>query len=228
MSLLLCTEVEAQFSAYLDGTLSGVAMAELGEHMRHCRGCTRSFAEWRGTLVALAQLRPARVPSSLALQLRVAISQEESRTFRAVLDRCAVQWRNTIAPLAMRASTGFAGTVLLLGTMLLLFGTFATPEQAAARDQPIGMATPPRLLYSSLPDGSDPMGALNGSVVVRAFVDATGRVYDYHVLSGVSDDRSRAAVANEMMWSVFEPAHVFGDPVRGSVVLSLVGVSVPG
>ena len=228
MTILLCTETESQFSNYLDGTLTGLAMADVQEHLAHCAQCSRSFAQWRGTLAALTQLGPVKPPPSLSLRLRVAISQEKARTTGSLLKRLRIRWQNTMAPLAVQASAGFASAVLLLGTVLLLVGTLAVPEPADARDQPIGMAAPPRLLYAALPDGSNPVATLNGSVVVRVFVDAAGRVYDYRVISGVADARSRSALANEMMWSVFEPAHVFGEPVRGSLILSLAGVSVPG
>ena len=232
MTILLCTEAENQFSSYLDGTLSGVAMGEVQQHLAHCDQCSTSFAQWRGTLAGLSRLGPVKAPPSLALQLRVALSQEKARTTGTLLtrlnQRLKLRWQNTVAPLAVQASAGFASAVLLLGTLLLLVGTFATPEPADARDQPIGMASAPRLLYAALPDGSNPVATLNGSVVVRVFVDATGRVYDYRLLSGVADARSRSALASEMLWSVFEPAHVFGEAVRGSVILSLAGVSVPG
>jgi len=228
MNILLCTEAEDQFSSYLDGTLSGVVMAEVGEHLKHCSACSQSFAQWRGTLAALSQIGSAKPPSTLALQLRVAVSREKARTTGTILEKLAVRWHNTVAPLAVQASAGLASAVLLLGTVGLLIGTFATPEPASARDEPIGMASAPRLLYASLPDGSNPSMALNGSVVVRVFVDAAGRVYDYRVISGLADAKSREALANEMMWSVFEPARVFGEPVRGSTILSLAGVSVPG
>ena len=35
MNLLLCSEAEAQFSDYIDGTLTGRAMADVHEHLRH-------------------------------------------------------------------------------------------------------------------------------------------------------------------------------------------------
>ena len=226
--MLLCREAEERFSAYLDGTLSGVAMAEVQGHLGGCAVCRESFAGWRLTVAALGALPPLKAPPGLGLRLRVALSQEKTRTPAALLDRWRVRWRNTVAPLAVQASAGFAGAVLLLGTALLLVGTLAAPEPASARDEPIGMALPPRLLYAAMPDGSSPVGLRNGSVVVRVFVDASGRVYDYRVLSGTADARSRSALADEMLWSVFEPAQVFGEPVSGSVVLSLAGISVPG
>ncbi len=228
MKILLCTEVEEQFSSYMDGTLSGIEMVDVQEHMRHCKACTRSFAHWRGTLSALEELGPAKMPPSLSLRLRVALSHEKARTPAARLERLRVSWDNTFAPLMVQLSAGFASSVLLLGTVLLLVGTFVTPEQAAARDQPMQVTSPPRLLYVSLPDGSSPVATINGSVIVRVFVDDHGRVYDYHLISGAIDTGSRVALANEMMWSVFEPAYAFGDPVRGSVILSLAGISVPG
>ncbi len=226
--ILLCSEVEEQLSAYMDGTLSGVAMADMQEHLCHCTACTRSFAQWRGTLAALAGLGSARPPANLALRLRVAVSQEKARTAGTWLDRLRVRWENTLAPLAMQAGAGLASTALLLGTVGLLVGTFAAPEPAAAGDEPIGMATAPRLLYNGLPGGAGSLATLDGSVVVRVFVDARGRVYDYRVISGLADPGSREALANEMMWSVWEPARVFGSPVRGSAIVSLAGISVPG
>ena len=228
MTLLLCTEAEDQFSAYLDGTLSGVAMADVREHLAHCPACSRSFAGSRATLAALAALPPLKPPPALALRLRVAVSQEKARTVASTIETLKLRWRNTVAPLAVQFSAGLLSAALLLGTVMLLVGTFAAPEQAAARDEPIGMATPPRLLFAAPPDRSSLEAPLNGSVVLRVFVDAEGRVYDYRVISGTADPRSQAALANEMLWSVFAPARVFGEPVRGSVILSLAGVSVPG
>ncbi len=228
MTLLLCTETEARFSAYLDGTLSGAAMADMQEHLRHCEPCSQSFTQWRGTVASLAALPSLKPPPELSLKLRVAISRERARTGASRLDRLKLRWQNTVAPLAVQASAGLASAVLMLGTVLLLVGTFATPEQAAARDEPIGMATPPRLLYAAPPDRSSMTASVDGSVVVRVFVDSGGRVYDFRVISGTADPGSRAALENQMLWSVFEPARVFGEPVRGSVILSLAGVSVPG
>ncbi len=226
MNLLLCSEAEAQFSDYVDGTLTGRAMADVHEHLRHCPACTHSFAAWRATVDVLGRLGDLKPPPEHALQLRVALSRERARSPRLLLQQLSIRWQNTVAPLLVQASAGLASAILLLGTVLLLVGTFAAPEQAAANDEPIGMATAPRLLYTTLPDGSNPVTHLDGSVVVRVFVNAMGRVYDYRVIAGTPDGDTREALANEMLWSVFEPARVFGEPVRGSLILSLSGVSV--
>jgi hypothetical protein len=228
MKILLCTEVEDQFSSYMDGSLSGVAMADIQEHLRHCRSCSASFTAWQTTLQSLACLGPAKAPPTLGLQLRVAISRQHSRTWSARWEQICLRWDNTFGPLAVRASAGFASAVLLCGTLALLIGTLATPEPAIARSEPVAPAIPPRFLYVSQPNGFSPSLTMNGSAVVRVYVDATGHVYDYRVLSGANSQANRSAIADEMLWSVFAPAQAFGEPVQGSLILSLTGVSVSG
>ena len=115
MKILLCTEVEDQFSSYMDGSLSGAAMVEIQEHMRHCRGCTGSFASWQATLQSLACLGQAKAPPMLGLRLRVAISRERSRTWSGRLELLRLRWQNTLGPFAVRASAGFATAVLMGG-----------------------------------------------------------------------------------------------------------------
>jgi hypothetical protein len=65
-------------------------------------------------------------------------------------------------------------------------------------------------------------------VVVEAYINGQGEVYDYRIVSGPVDDTTRAQVENLLLWSHFEPARFFGQPVRGLAVLSFSGVSVRG
>jgi len=65
-------------------------------------------------------------------------------------------------------------------------------------------------------------------VVVEVYVNGSGRVYDYHIVAGPTDAQTRAEVENLLLFSVFEPARFFGQPVRGLAVLSFSGVSVRG
>ena len=63
-------------------------------------------------------------------------------------------------------------------------------------------------------------------VVVEAYVNGQGEVYDYRIVSGPVDDKTRSQVENLLLWSHFEPARFFGQPVRGSggaVVLGSFG-----
>ena len=232
MTALTCQYSRLRFSAYLDGAITGVEMLAIRRHLDSCAACAAEFATWRSIQSSVAALGPVRPPVDLALRLRVAISQERERTPRRIFNRFSVRWENTFAPLLLRASAGFASAVLLIGTVGLLVGTFAAPEPLTARDEPIGMASNPRLLYSRVPAGSvdadPPDSSIEGSVVVRAFIDQSGRVYDFHVISGATDGRTHAALENKLLFSTFEPARVFGQPVPGSVLLSFADVSVQG
>jgi len=247
-----CKSVRAQFSAYLDGAMSGVAMQQAAKHLDQCSECSSEFAAWRQMQQALGDLGPVKPPADLALKLRVALSQEHNRTARNSLERWRVRWENTFAPFLLRASAGFASAVLLIGSTALLIGAFASPEPVEARDEPSSAATSPRFLYSMI-ESNAPQSTLptetqepsdqsvgirdasvhtedssSNSVVVEAYVNDQGRVYDYRVISGPDDPASRAQIENLLLFSVFEPAHVFGEPVRGVAVVSFSGISVQG
>jgi len=248
-----CKSVRAQFSAYIDGVSSGRAMQQMGKHLDRCPECADEFAAWRSMQQALADLGPVKAPPDLALRLRVALSQERNRTARQSLARWQVRWENTFAPFLLRASAGFASAVLLIGSAALLIGAFASPEPVEARDEPLSAATSPRFLYSMIESnapqtsadtptaeftrqrdrisaraGEQTTDAAANSIVVEAYVNEQGRAYDYRIISGPNDAVTRAQIENLLLFSVFEPAYVFGEPVRGVAVVSFSGVSVQG
>jgi anti-sigma factor RsiW len=244
-----CKSIRERFSAYLDGDLSGIAMQQTAAHLESCGECSREFSGWRAMQSALAKIGPAKAPADLALRLRVAMSQERARTTRQSLDRWQMRWQNTMAPFLLRVSAGFASAVLLLGTAALLVGAFATPETVEARDASADAATSPRFLYSMLASSTPEAGAADkvkfhdpasrgtgnavavqnaNSVVVEAYVNSSGRVYDYRIISGPNNAASRDQIENLLLFSLFEPARVFGEPVPGIAVLSFSGVSVQG
>ena len=222
-----CSSVRSQFSEYLDGALTGVAMQDVAAHLESCVKCSAEFERLRGAQRMLADLGPAKAPADLALRLRVAISQEKTHSPKRNLARWQVRWQNTVAPFLLQASAGFASAILLIGTVGLLVGAVAVPESASAGDEPLGNASGPHFLYSNLAAASS-IGERDNPVIVEAFVDGSGRVYDYSIVSGPNDSHTRSQVENQLLFSIFEPARFFGQPVRGLVVLSFSGVSVQG
>ncbi|MBV8630206.1 MAG: zf-HC2 domain-containing protein [Silvibacterium sp.] len=246
-----CKAISAQFSDYLDGAMSGKAMQQVAAHLDQCRECADDFALWRRMQRTLGELGPVKAPADLGLRLRVALSQERNRTARNSIARWHVRWQNTWAPFLLRASAGFASAVLLVGSAALLIGAFASPEPVEARDEPSDAASSPRFLYSMIESNApeSTMGAAQleysvnissaqpetravdaspNAVVVAAYVNEQGRVYDYRIISGPDDAVSRAQVENLLLFSVFEPAHIFGEPVRGVAVVTFSGISVQG
>jgi anti-sigma factor RsiW len=223
-----CSNVRSQFSEYLDGALTGIAMQELASHLDLCRKCSTEFERWRSAQQMLTGLGPAKAPADLALRLRVAISQEKMNSPKQNLARWQVRWQNTVAPFLLQASAGFASAILLIGTVALMVGAVAAPEPASAGDEPLGNASSPHFLYSSLAATPSAIGDRDNPVVVEAYVNGNGRVYDYTIVSGPNDAHTRSQVENQLLFSVFEPARFFGQPVRGLVILSFSGVSVQG
>lgn len=224
-----CSPMQAKFSEYLDGRLTGREMQRVADHLDRCRACAGEWASMRQVQASLASLGPVQEPDDLLLRIRVAVSQERARKRQRAFHGWSLAWKNTVGPFLLQASAGFASAVLLMGTVIVLVTMFTQPESARANtDEPLGSATGPRLLYLSEGANSNQIGAVSGPVVVEAYVNGEGQVYDYRIVAGPTDSATRAQVENLLLWSVFEPARRFGQPVRGLAVLSFSGVSVRG
>ena len=224
-----CEEVQAGFTEYLDGRLNGREMQKISIHLNACNDCAREWESIRSTKMALADLGPVPEPKDMLLRIRVSVSQERARSRRKWGEGWNLAWKNTLGPFLLQASAGFASAVLLMGTVVVAVTMFAQPESAqASKDEPLGMATEPRLLYLSSGAGTNDIEAGTQPVVVEAYVNDEGEVYDYRILSGPTDAATRSEVVNLLLFSVFEPAKFFGQPVRGLKVISFAGVSVRG
>ncbi len=225
MNLRTCPDIQASFSAYLDGAVSGRRMHEIATHLERCLECAREFATARALQETLSSMPAVKVPDDLSMRLRLAISHERSRTAAMQLSRFSVRWDNLFRPLLLQASAGFAGAVALVGGIMLLLGMVAAPEPVMANDEPLGAVTAPHFLYSA----TEPRPIITSrdeTIVVEASVNARGEVYDFHIVSGPEDPEVRKQVTEELLATVFTPASVFGGPVRGRVVLTFSGISV--
>jgi anti-sigma factor RsiW len=222
-----CRDTRNSFSGYLDGALSGLEMQSIAAHLSSCTACAAEFESWRAMQDALYRLGPAKAPEDLALRLRVAVSRERARTPRNWLADLRVRWENSLRPLLLQASAGFVSSVLLIGTVALMVGTLAAPPAAVASNDSSETATAPRLLYSNA-EGSGAFFSPSHAVVVEAYVDGQGQVYDYRIVAGPRDPSTRAAIENMLLFSIFQPAMMYGQPVRGVALISFSGVAVRG
>jgi anti-sigma factor RsiW len=221
-----CNTVQEQFSDYLDGRLNGHQMQYIAAHLDECRKCAREWELLRQTQAALGELGPVPEPEDLLLRIRVALSQERARKRLPLFHAWNLAWKNTVGPFLLHASAGLVSAVLLMGTVIVMV---SMPEVAqATKDEPLGKATAPRLLYLSSGVGENEIGAISGSVVVEVYINGKGQMYDYRIVSGPTDQETRSQVENLLLLSRFEPARFFGQPVRGLAVLSFSGVSVHG
>ncbi len=220
-----CAVVRSGFSAYLDGAISGVEMAAISGHLEICGECATDFNLWREVQRSLVELGPAQPPARLQARLRAALAVERERGAHLPFHRRALlQWKSSIAPLALRLSGGFAAAVLLAGGLCWVFGA---PIVVQANDDAMAHLVAPHYLYSQVPP--EPIKTRHDvPIVVEAMVDSKGRVYDYAILAGPQDPEAKVRVENNLLGSVFKPATVFGMPVRGHVVMTYTGVSVRG
>jgi hypothetical protein len=223
-----CNAMQAKFTEYLDGRLTGVEMQSVAAHLEGCAGCAGEWNSLRKAQSTLAGLGPVLEPKDLLLKIRIAVSHERARQMRRPFERWALAWRNTVGPFVLQAAAGFASAVLLLGTVVVMIGIVANPQVARAGDEPLGNATAPQLKYSLEGTGDNDIARLPGPVVVEAYINASGEVYDFDIVSGPDDQETRADVEALLLTDQFEPAKFFGQPVRGVVVLNFAGVSVKG
>jgi hypothetical protein len=227
MTPQICQKCQASFSAYLDGAVSGQQMQQIAGHLEACAGCASEFAALRAMQQSLAAIGPAKAPPDLGLRLRLAISHEQARRRSSWLDSLSLKWENAVRPMLVQVSAGFAGAVIFIGGIGLLLGMVAAPEPVMANDEPLGAMTSPHYRYSTV-NPSAIVSDRDSVIIVEAYVNAEGRVYDYNIVSGAEDPAVRSQVLNQLLTSVFQPASVFGAPVRGRVVLTFSGISVHG
>ena len=201
-------------------------MQQIAQHLESCPACAREFAALRAMQQSLASLGPAKAPADLGLRLSLAISHEQARRKSSWLDTLSLKWDNAIRPMLVQVSAGFAGAVLLVGGIGLLLGMVAAPEPVMANDEPLGAMTAPHYLYSIVSPRAIIVSDHDSVIVVEAYVNDQGRVYDYNIVSGPDDPAVRNQIADQLLTSVYEPASVFGAPVRGRVVLTFSGISV--
>jgi hypothetical protein len=221
-----CAAVREFFSAYLDGAISGREMQQVGAHLDSCAGCSAEFAAWRGMQQVLASVGPVRMPSDLGLKLRLAISQETIRR-ETRLQALSSRWENLLRPALVQVSAGLAGAIVLVGSIAMLLGVVAAPQPVLANDEPLGAISSPHFLYSAS-QLHPVLTTEDTTIVVEAEINAAGQVYDYTIISGPKDPETDQQVRDQLLLEVYEPARVFGEPVRGQALITFSGVSVRG
>ncbi len=201
-------------------------MQSVAGHLETCQQCTAEFAAWRGMQRVLAETGAVKAPADLGLKLRLAISHEKSRR-QGFRDNLVMRWENFIRPIALQTISGLAGALLLFGGISMLVGVVAVPNAVLANDEPLGAVTMPHYLYSAAQQ-QPVVTSEDGTIVVEADVNAEGKVYNWNIVSGPTDERTRAAVQDDLMLQVYEPSRMFGEPVRGRVLVTYSGVLVKG
>jgi len=213
-----CTEVRALFSSYLDGAVTGVEMHEVSGHLSLCGTCQSEYVLLDNTRALVSSLGRRIPPPDLALNIRVALSNERSRNALSILRRYSVRMHNAFNGVMIPATAGILSAIMFFGTLIGLL----VPAQVRANDDvPSAFYTPPRLEMSVYP-------VLDSPVVIETYVDASGRVENYRIISGRDDEEVREQLNRALLFTIFAPAQSFGHPVPGKVVMSFSDINVKG
>ena len=222
---MTCGEAKELFSPYLDGMLTGRQMQMLSGHIEHCGACAREYGQLSRTQQLVSGLGRKRAPADLALRLKVAISQEIALAKRPLFEGFLVRFENALNAFMVPATAGLISAVVIFGVLMSFFALPA-PLQAGNTDVPLMLSTGPVLLQSSF---ASQMSSINSdTLVIEAYVDSSGRVENYRIISGREDDEVREQLNRALLFTIFAPAQSFGRPVPGKAIMSFSHINVKG
>lgn len=224
-----CHDAKLLFSPYLDGVVSGTEMQRVREHLASCGACRQEYRALQATQQLLSRMGRRKAPPDLALRLRVAASQEAARARRPYLDHFGIRLENILNAFMVPATMGLVSAIVVF---VMLMG-FLAPLQADNSDVPLMLYSAPQLQQSALGSALDSIS--DDSLVIEAYVDSTGRVQDYRILSGAKEKEDEARLSqvkkNMLIFTTFtrfRPALSMGVPTSGRAVLSFSKISVKG
>jgi anti-sigma factor (TIGR02949 family) len=224
-SKMNCNRVEQLLSPYLDGAVTGTEMQALRAHLDSCPACSREYSLLRRTQQLLAISSRPSVPDDLGLKLRLAISREAAQTRRPRYEGLRMRLENTLNAFMVPATVGLVCAVLIFG---LVAAILAIPPQLQANneDVPLVLNTGPELQQSAF----GTISSINAeSLVIEAYVDSSGRVDDYKILSDPGDSQELLPQVKRMLiFTTFRPAMSMGHPISSRAVLSFSRISVHG
>jgi len=122
---------------------------------------------------------------------------------------------NAIRRFMVPATAGLAAAVVVFA---VLMGSIAIPVHAA-NDVPLLVYAAPEFKASAY---ALQQGVVSeDAVVVEAYIDSSGRVQDYRILSSPDDvEQWLPQVKNALIFTEFQPATSMGRPAPGRVVLA--------
>jgi hypothetical protein len=158
------------------------------------------------------------MPPQLVRSIRQRVAEE-----RRISQRVTWSWRwgTRIEPFAVPASVGLLSALLIFG---IFIRTFEVPVQASSNDVPLQIHTPPRLRTTALLETDTGIECMK----VQLLIDETGRVVDFSVLKGKQSPQQMRQLQYLLVFTVFDPATIFGRPTSDTVTLALRDGRVKG
>jgi hypothetical protein len=197
-------------------------MHEIFAHLEQCAECKKEYALLENTRSLVSSLGRRQPPSDLALKIRVAISSTRSRNSLGFFQRFVLRVENTFQGFMVPATAGVLSAVIFFGVLIVLL----MPAQVSANDDvPSTFYTPPRLQVSEYPESQL---NLDSPVIIETYVDTSGRVENFRIISGRDDEDVKAQLNRALLFTIFVPAQSFGRPVPGKAIMSFSHINVKG
>ncbi|HEY6307826.1 MAG TPA: zf-HC2 domain-containing protein [Candidatus Angelobacter sp.] len=216
-----CIQARPLFSSYLDGAVSGAEMHEISEHLDQCDACHEEYGLLEKTRILVSGLGSEQAPPDLAVRIRITLDGERARSWRRILGGQVPRWQHAFHSFMLPAA---GGVIVAICFFAALIGFLAPPQVDAYDDVPTMLYTPPRLESSASIDELD----LDSPLMIETYVDATGRVQNYRIISGRDDALTHEQLNRTLLFTIFAPAQAFGRPVPGKVVISFSHIHVKG
>ena len=70
--------------------------------------------------------------------------------------------------------------------------------------------------------------AVTSPLLVQVYVDASGKVQKYEILSGPDNENVRSQLNRKFLFTNYSPAYAFGQPAPGTSVISFSNIKVKG
>src|SRR5215471_396185 len=219
-----CTEARPLFALHLDNSVTGAEMHAISDHIGSCAECKAEYRKLEQTRLLVTSLGRKPVPADLSLKIRVALSRERSRSWRSVLQGCTVRVENAMNAFMFPATAGILTAIIFFGALTGFF----VPAQVGADEVLPGIyrpahLEPPQTAMSSVADTDL---NLEAPVVIQAYVDSTGRVQNYEIISGPDNEKVRSQLNRALLFTSFSPAYAFGQPVSGTAIICFSHVNV--
>ncbi|HEY6252262.1 MAG TPA: zf-HC2 domain-containing protein [Candidatus Angelobacter sp.] len=221
-----CTEARPLFTLHLDNAVTGVEMHAVSDHISSCVECKVEYRKLEQTRLLVTALGRRPVPADLSLKLRLALSRERSRDWRRVVQSYMVRLENSVNTFMFPATAGILTAIIFFGALTGFF----VPAQVGAGEIVPGIYSPARLQppQSAMSSVADTDLNLSAPVVVQAYVDASGRVENYDIISGPDTNEVRSQLNRALLLTSFYPAYAFGQPVAGTAIICFSHVNVKG
>ena len=174
-------------------------------------GWRKQDIRWNEVGALLKQMPVPAMPGDLAARIHRRISQERNKAARVTW---TWRWKNRLEPFAIPAAAGLLSALFIFGIFIRIF---EIPVQAGSADVPLHFRTPPRLRTTALMETNTGIKCME----VALLIDQNGRVADYKILKGKQTPEQLRQLEYLLVFTVFDPATMFGKPTTETVTLAL-------